>query len=328
MTEPGIVIYRDGELSDESLATLARTFGFPREQSGFLAIPHAPNARGLAALEVPTVTWDEILGHTGGVVYLGVDADRHVPASAWGPAFKRAAWVACVDALPAPVHAAADLVVPAAWGGEQDGTLVNLEGRVQRMTVGAGTPGEVVPQLRWIAGLARRLGATVPGHAAGAYRLLAASAGDRLPAASHGEIGPEGVLGTQGGTAPVHAPESPLEVAADQLALYVAPSLFDAAEVQHTDAMRFLTDTARLQLNRADARGRGLSRGDVVRVDLGDQVVDAVVATSTRVAPGHARIAAGSGTLVPGRTGWHAARIEAAADVAATVGASGEEAGE
>src|SRR5690606_27352785 len=107
MTEPGIVVYRDGELSEASIERLTRTFGFPREGAGLLAIQRTANARGLAALGVQTAGWDEILGHTGGVVYLGVDPSRHVDINAWGPSIKRAAWVVAVDALPTPLHAAA-----------------------------------------------------------------------------------------------------------------------------------------------------------------------------------------------------------------------------
>ncbi|MCB0877923.1 MAG: hypothetical protein KDC46_02955, partial [Thermoleophilia bacterium] len=309
-TLEAVVVVRDGELSDAALERLHATMRFPRERAGLISIPHAPNARGLAALDVPVAEWDEILAHTGGVVYMGVDPDRHVDRAQWGPSIKRAAWVVAVDSLPTPLHDAADLVVPAAWGGEQEGTLVNLEGRLQRMTVGAETPGQVVPQLRWIAGLARRLGAKVPGHAAGTFRQLAAAAGERLPATTHGEIPLDGLLGVHGGPVATHRPEQAPQLAAGQLALYVAPNLFDAAEVAHTDAMSFLTATTTVHLNRAEARAAGLSRGATVRVELDDdRAFDAVVATTTRIAAGHARVAAGTGSLPAGHTGWHAARI-------------------
>jgi NADH-quinone oxidoreductase subunit G len=331
LTEPGVVVYRDGDLSAEAVAHLSTVYQFPREGSGLLAIPAAPNARGLAALEVPVAGWDEILAHTGGVVYVGVDPDRFVDVSQWGPAVKRAAWVVAIDSLPTPLHHSADLVIPAAWGGEQDGTMVNMEGRLQRMSVGAGPPGEVVPQLRWIAGLARRLGATgLPGHAAGAFRALAANAGERLPAATHGDIPVDGVLGVSGGPAPQFTPATAPELAAGELALYVAPSLFDAAEVAHADAMRFLVDEAKLHVNRADARAAGLRTGDRAQLELAaGGRVDVSIVTSTRVPTGHARVAAGTPGFAPGRTGWVAARLHAvdadAAPVASTAASTGGE---
>ncbi|MCW2928163.1 MAG: NADH-quinone oxidoreductase, chain [Thermoleophilia bacterium] len=312
LTEPGIVIHRDGELSAESLELLAKTFTFPREGSGFLAIPSAPNARGLAALGVECASWQEILGHRGGTIYLGVDPDRFVDRDSWGPSIKQSRFVVAVDALPSALHQAADLVIPAAWAAEQEGTLVNLEGRLQRMTVGADTPGDVRAQLRWIAGLARRLGASVPGTAAGAFRQLAAATVGTLPATSHGDIPSGGILGVSGGPAPWPLGEDVAVSAADgELALYVAPYLFDASEVAHTEAMDFLRDEARLVLHRSEAIARGLQRGDRASLTVGGRAVEVTVITSPRVAPGHARIHAGTPGFAPGRTGWTTASLEA-----------------
>jgi NADH-quinone oxidoreductase subunit G len=320
--QASVAIYRDGELSEQTVAKLAASFRL-------LAIPAAPNARGLAALGVETAGWDEILAHRGGVAYVGVDPDRHVDVSQWAPAMQRAAWVVAIDSLPTLLHQVSDLVIPAAWGGEQDGTLVNLEGRLQRLTVGAGTPGQVVPQLRWIAGVARRLGATVPGNAASAFRQLAAAAGDRLPASSHGEIPLDGVLGVTGGPAPRFEPEHAPSVGDGQLALYVAPNLYDAPEVACTESMAFLTEIATLTLNRADARAAGLVSGDSAMVETeGGRDVAVVIRTSRTVQPGHARVQAGTPGFAPGRTGWVAARVRAdeSAQATRTVSANAGEA--
>ena len=311
LTEPGIVIHRDGELSDESIQLLTKTFAFPRAGSGFLSIPSAPNARGLAALGVECAAWDEILGHTGGVVYVGVDPERAVERSEWGPAVKRAAWVVAIDALPTALHGSADLVIPAAWGGEQDGTLVNLEGRLQRMSVGADTPGEVVPQLRWLAGLARRLGASVQGNAASAFRQLAEASDGRLPVTTHGAIPHDGILGVNGGPAATRISDDAPQVAPDELALYVAPNLFDASEVQHTEAMSFLTRDAVLHLNRGDAATMGLTRGDRASAQVDGRTVEVTITTSRRIQAGHARVHAGTPGFAPGRTGWTSVRMTA-----------------
>ncbi|MCW2955855.1 MAG: NADH-quinone oxidoreductase, chain [Thermoleophilia bacterium] len=306
LEEPGVVIFRDGEVADASLARLASTFQFPREGSGFLAIPSAPNARGLAALDVANATWDDILGHEGGVVYLGVDPDRFVtPARRAGA---RASWTVAVDSLPSALHATADLVIPGAWSGEQEGTLVNLEGRLQRLTVGAEPPVKA-PQ-SWVAGLARRLGAAgAVGHAAGAFRKLAAANPGRLPAASHGDIPADGVLGVQGGPSAPARPVDALTVGDDEFAIYVAPFLYDAPEVAHADSMSFLRDEARLTLNRLDARERGIARGDRAKITVDGVEVEVVVTTNSRIARGAARIHAGTPGLAPGHTGWHASAV-------------------
>ncbi|MCW2973652.1 MAG: NADH-quinone oxidoreductase, chain [Thermoleophilia bacterium] len=326
--QPGIVVYRDGELSVESLELIAQTFDFPRAGSGFLAIPATSNARGLAALGVETIEWADVFAHRGGVVYMGVDPNRYVPLEQWGPSIKKAAWVVAVDTLPSPLHGAADLVFPGAAHAEQDGTLVNLEGRLQRLTVGAAAPDGVRAPTQWIAGLARRLGATVSSSAASAYRQLAAANPGNFPVATHGEITPGGVLGVAGGApAPVRdVRDDAVSVGDGELALFVAPFLYDAPEVAYAPAMEFLRATARLMLNRTDARALGLGRGDVARIVVdGGTELEVTIATSTRLTAGHARIHAGTPGLAPGRTGWHVARIVGAvADGAAALDAAPE----
>jgi NADH-quinone oxidoreductase subunit G len=327
MEEPGVIVYRDGELSTESLELLAQTFQFPRAGSGFLAIPAAPNARGLAALGVEAIEWSELLGHTGGVVYLGVDPERFVGRDQWGPSIKRAAWVVAVDTLPSELHAAADLVIPGAAIAEQDGTLVNLEGRLQRLTVGAAPPTGVRAPQQWIAGLARRFGASVPGNAASAFRQLAAANPGNFPAASHGDIPATGLLGVTGGAVAPLVPTEAVSVAEGELALYVAPFLYDAAEVAHADAMGFLREEAKLMLNRGDARELGLARGDRARIEVAGRSVEVTVSTNSRLASGHARIHAGTPGIAAGRTGWHATRVTDANAAPTTATASVEEHG-
>ncbi|MCW2924318.1 MAG: hypothetical protein JWM98_1722, partial [Thermoleophilia bacterium] len=195
-----------------------------------------------------------------------------------------------------------------------DGTLVNLEGRLQRTTVGAEPPAGVRAPLRWIAGLGRRLGAKVPSHAAGAYRtLLAAVEPGRLPAPDHGSIPPEGILGVTGGPAPIPVVDAAPELADGELTLYVAPNLYDHPAVAHTEAMDFLHADARLTMSRDDARARGLARGSRALVTVAGREVEVTVTTSTRLLAGHARVQAGTPGFAPGRTGWFAARVEAIA---------------
>ncbi|MCW2949319.1 MAG: hypothetical protein JWN41_332, partial [Thermoleophilia bacterium] len=153
----------------------------------------------------------------------------------------------------------------------------------------------------------------VPSSAASVFRLIAESHGDNFPVTTHGAIEPGGVLGVSGGAvAPTVAVEAP-QTDRDELALFVAPFLYDAPEVVHTPAMEFLRDTARLTLNRADARQLGLTRGDRAQLEFDGHVVEVTVVTSTRLTSGHVRIHAGTPGVAPGRSGWHSARVTALA---------------
>jgi NADH-quinone oxidoreductase subunit G len=319
LTEPGVVIYRDGQLSAESIAALTEAYQLTREGSGLVAIPRAANARGLAALGIESVTLESLGETPGGLVLVGVDLDREYAPEVWAPALRRSKWVVCVDAFPSPVHAIADLVVPATMPLEREGTMVNLEGRLQRLSAAAPAPEEIKAELSWLAGLARRFGRvpsgrSVPGYSAGAFRMLAAEAGAALPAKTYADIPEDGVLGVRGAVAAL-----PVDTAADgegDLTIFVAPFLYDAAEVAHTKTMDFLNEAAWLTLARDDANERGLQRGDEATVRIGEHVITAKVAVSRRVAAGHARLVAGAPGVPSHLAGYRAATFEATRELA------------
>jgi magnesium transporter len=68
--------------------------------------------------------------------------------------------------------------------------------------MGAAAPEGVKLEISWLAGLARRLGENIPGHASGAFRVLAQQAGSKLPARTYADIPDDGVLGVNGGPSP------------------------------------------------------------------------------------------------------------------------------
>jgi hypothetical protein len=157
----------------------------------------------------------------------------------------------------------------------------------------------------------------VQGNAASAFRQLAEASDGRLPVTTHGAIPHDGILGVSGGPAATRIVEEAPQVVAGELALYVAPNLFDANEVAHSEAMSFLTREAVLHLNRSDAAERGLSRGDRATAEVDGRTVQVTIATSRRVAPGHARVHAGTPGFAPGRTGWTSVRVQGSTAAAA-----------
>ncbi|MBC7644315.1 MAG: hypothetical protein H7123_04255 [Thermoleophilia bacterium] len=323
LTEPGIVIYRDGQLTPETLSALALAFGFPRADgaagSGFLAIPAGSNARGLAALGIEPVGLQTIADHHGGLVLLGVDLARYADDESWRPAVRSSAWVAATSMFHNDTTSEVDLIIPATGFQEKDGTTVNLEGRLQRMTVGASPRDGIKPELSWLAGIARRFGAVVPGHAAGAYRVAARAFTSTLPAETHADVPHDGLLGVTGRV--LARPGTPASVTTrdGELVLQVAPFLYDGADVAHANGMRFLREQNQVTIARADAANRGLARGDRVTVGVvdGDEY-HATVSISRRQSAGTARLFAGTCGAPSGRTGYYAATVAAAPGV--TVG--------
>ncbi len=120
------------------------------------------------------------------VLYVaGADPATEVPdASAWRAARQGTAFVVVQDCFLTETARDADVVLPALAYAEKDGTVCNLEGRVQRLHAAVRAPGEARNEGQVMTGLARRLGvewtpgsweevfqdaaAEVPGLAAGA----------------------------------------------------------------------------------------------------------------------------------------------------------------
>lgn len=313
LTEPGIVIYRDGDLSADTLSHVASALGFPRDGSGFIAVAATANARGLAALGVETITSAQLAEHAGGLVLCSVDPSRHWDGDEWRPAVARMAWVAAISMFDNAGTQMADMVVPGLAYQERDGSSVNLEGRLQRLTMGAPAPDEIRSTLSWVAGLARRAGASVPGNAAGAFRALSSALPGVFPAATHGDIPEGGVAGVTTGVAS-HALQATHNPAAGELMLFVSPFLYDGEDVEHARSMEFLRDQHTITLARSDASQLGVSRGDHVTIEIDGRVHDAHVLTSRRIAAGHARMLASTAGLAPGRSGYRTARVSRAED--------------
>jgi anaerobic selenocysteine-containing dehydrogenase len=89
--------------------------------------------------------------------------------------------------------------------------------------------------------------------------------------------------------------------------------------------MGFLRETAMLTMHKADARALGLVRGAKAAIRVEGREVAVRVMTSGRIAPGVARVHAGTPGLTPGRTGWHTSAVRGTEAPASAVGVTGQE---
>jgi predicted molibdopterin-dependent oxidoreductase YjgC len=143
----------------------------------------------------------------------------------------------------------ADLVLPATSHLERDGTMVNLEGRPQRLrrAVIPPTPDE----LAWIARLAERFGVEIDPHARA------------VPHDEHAVLPPR----TEPGQAPA-MPSSPTPPTAKggPLRLLRYRPLFSGPEVERVGELQFQRPQAEIELSAHDAEIRRISTGDEVVV--------------------------------------------------------------
>jgi predicted molibdopterin-dependent oxidoreductase YjgC len=92
----------------------------------------------------------------------GADPSTDVPdRSRWASARSRLPFVVVVDAFLTETAQAADVVLPALVIPEKDGTVSNIEGRVQRVHAAVSGPGQARGDWQIMSGLAARLGTTI-----------------------------------------------------------------------------------------------------------------------------------------------------------------------
>lgn len=284
-----VVVYRDGELSDAAQSALVAALGLDADGSGLLALPGAPNARGLAAVGI-TAARAEDLGDAKAFVFFTPDGSELWAQPAWRELIDGAAWTAAVSTFEGALSAAADFVIPGTEPLEKDGTLVNLEGRLQRLNQTAAAPHGIRSELTWLAALARRLGVVVPTHAGGIFRTLAGDSRTvgSFPAARYSEIPADGVLGVSGG-----APAVAIAPAAqDGLVAFIGPSLFSTADVANATAMEFQRKNV-VVLAESDARELGIERGDAVTLTGDGQELHAMATLSPRIQSRSVRVRLG-----------------------------------
>jgi NADH-quinone oxidoreductase subunit G len=237
-------------------------------------LPRTPNGRGVAAAwraagdgrgDAPRA--DRELGA------LIVSGDEAAYDPRVGELARRAGFVLTMAMFQSELTGWSHLVVPATSYLERDGTIVNLEGRPQRLRRA------VIPsfpdELEWLAALAERFDVSIAPWPSG--RLPEARAA--LPAR-----GTEGVV-----VAP--APASRETPTGDGMKLVRYRGLFSGAAVERVPQLQFQRPLAEVELSRADADNRGIASGDAVTVSSNGTSRELTARLNRRLLTGVARIA-------------------------------------
>ena len=280
------------------LAEAAHALGFEGKPcSGAFHLPATPNGRGVAAAWAAAADEDEANPEPIGLLIVSGDeaaADPAVRALA-----ERAEHVIAITMFHGLAVGWADLVLPATSTLESDGTLLNLEGRLQRLRRAVIAP--VPDELAWLSQLARRFDVELSPHAVVVF--------DELSALIFGGIDGSELNGTAALPArtPYEAPAPAAEVKpvaparpADghflgELRLLRYRPLFSGPFVERVGELAFQRPPAELELSTEDAARRSIATGDsvVVRsngtsVELRARINRSLVAGVARVADEHA----------------------------------------
>jgi NADH-quinone oxidoreductase subunit G len=275
------------------VAETAQALGFDTKPGcGAFHLPATPNGRGVAMAWAAAADTDETdPGPIGLLLVIGDDAavDPSVRALA-----EKAEHVIAVTMFHGLAVGWADLVLPATGMLERDGTLLNLEGRLQRLRRAVIPP--VPDELAWISRLADRFGLVVSPHATAVFdevaeRCFAGIASDTLS-----ERAP------LPGRAPYDAPEPgtspaarPLPAADEHflgdLRLVRYRPLFSGPFVERVRELEFQRPPAEIELAVADAHRREIANGDVVDVRSNGTSVPLRARLNRGLMPGVARVA-------------------------------------
>ncbi len=285
------------------LAEAAHALGLEQKPgSGAFHVPATPNGQGVAIAWAAAADEDETNPEPIGL--LVVSGDEAAASPSVRALAERAASVVAITMFHGLAVGWADVVLPATAALERDGTMLNLEGRLQRLRRAVIAP--VPDELAWIAELAKRFDVDVSPHATVVFEELSARAFGELPVTGLG------VTAALPARVPYAAPTPAAEqatatgpgAAGDQrlgehfvgeLRLVRYRPLFSGPQVDRVAELQFQRLGAELELSAADAARRAIATGDVVDVrsdgtsiELRARINRALVEGVARVADEHA----------------------------------------
>jgi NADH-quinone oxidoreductase subunit G len=275
------------------LAEAAHALGFGSKPGcGAFHLPATPNALGVAEAWSCASDGEETNPEPIGLLVVSGDeaaADPSVRALA-----ERADAVIAITMFHGLAGGWADLILPATSYLEREGTLLNLEGRLQRLRRAVVPP--VPDELAWIADLAARFGVELSPYPLVVFDELATRAFGGISAGAVGEQAP--LLGRAPYSPPAPAPETrgPIARQAEEhflgeLRLVRYRPLFSGPQVERVPELQFQRPRAELELSSGDAEQRTIVSGDPVLVRSNGTALALRARVNRRLAEGVARIA-------------------------------------
>ncbi len=245
-----------------TLAPLARALGLgDKPGSGAFYLPATPNGRGVAA------AWEAAgEGEAGAPERIGlllISGEEAVADPRVRELAERSEAVAAVTMFADAVRGWTHLVLPGASYLERDGTMVNLEGRAQRVRLAKDPPSR--PELEWIAELAARFGVTIEPF----------SPSDKLSQGAERAAAVE----------PQKPPVAP------KLRLTRYRALFSGSAVERVPQLQFQRPEAVIELSPEDAQKRSIEAGETVTVLANGTSVELRARINRRLVAGAARAA-------------------------------------
>jgi NADH-quinone oxidoreductase subunit G len=270
------------------LAELAGELGFAdKEGCAAFHLPATPNGRGVADAWAAAADGEESNPEPIGLLVVSGDeaaADPNVRALA-----ADAEKVLAIGMYRLPLRGWTDLVLPGTGYLERDGTMVNLEGRLQRLRRAVIPP--CPDELAWCSRLAERFGVELSPYASVVFGELSAVCYDGL---EYGRVGEHAPLPPR--AEPKAAEEPPRKepkrarVTGKGLKLVAYRPLFSGPDVERVPELQFQRPGPEVEVSADDADRRGIATGDPVEVTANGSSITLRARVNKRLMKGAVRI--------------------------------------
>jgi NADH-quinone oxidoreductase subunit G len=280
------------------VAELAHALGFEGKPGcAAFHLPATSNGRGVAQAWSAAAQADE--PDPGHIRLLIVSGDEAASSPAVRDLAERADAVVAIALFHELAVGWADVVLPATAMLERDGTLMNLEGRVQRVRRAVLPP--VPDELAWISVLAARFDVEVSPHPSVLFDEIAERVFEGLaleevaeraplPARAPWLAGGQTTSGPSTETAHEDTPTGDAHLLGELRLLRYRP-LFSGPQVERVPELQFQRPAREAALSPADAERRGISTGDAVALRSNGTSVEFRARVDRRLVPGVVRVA-------------------------------------
>jgi NADH-quinone oxidoreductase subunit G len=280
------------------LAEAAHALGLAdKPGSGAFHLPATPNGQGVAIAWAAAADEDETDPEP--IELLIVSGDEAASSPSVRALAERAAAVIAITMFHGLAVGWADIVLPATAALERDGTLLNLEGRLQRLRRAVVAPAP--DELAWIAKLAQRFDVELSPHAAAVFEELSERVFGGVTVAEIDDMAELPARIAYAAPIPGAEPAAVTQAGPDgdhflgELRLVRYRPLFSGPQVERVPELQFQRTAAELELSAADAERRSIGNGDPVdvrsngtSVELRARINRALVEGVARVSDEHA----------------------------------------
>ena len=258
-----VVLWDEADLANEpdAAAELARLIAAAGARQ--IEMTADVNGAGLRALGIGT---DALLPaiealSVGTLVTVHADPLTAAGATRWGAALHKAGPLIAIATHRSAVTDRADVVLPGLMHHEQEGVLVSMAGRAQRLRPGARGPQGAAAAWELLIALSHRVGKPLPHRTPAQAFAAAAGAHPAFAGQTYGSLGDQGqVIAAPAGEVPTGSVPH-REPEGDGLLLVTTNQIFGDAIAWQSDALQAVRTPAAVMLAPGEASALGLTAG-------------------------------------------------------------------